>query len=463
MNKLPEGWAKCQLADIGLIVTGKTPSTKEPKFYGGTIPFIKPGDLDNAGPIVKTETCLTEAGLAEVPILPPKSIVVTCIGNLGKIGITTRNSATNQQINSVVPVPEVEPQYLFHYCRILRPWLEENSSATTISIINKGIFSSAPVLLPPLAEQTRIAQKLDELLAQVDTLKARIDGIPALLKRFRQSVLAAAVSGRLTEDLVKENSCQTQQRDLSYTSCTAFEGRAKISKFVDIFEIISGPAFKKAQYSLAGSKLLQIANVSYGKVVWDIKNFIPLDLAEEEKRFELAEGDIVMALNRPITNNTLKVAKIGLSDLPATLYQRVARFRLIDENIFNKDFLFIFFKTDQFMKKVQSELQGSDQPYINTSSLKDFEISLPSLEEQTEIVRRVEQLFTFADQLEAKVKTAQARVDQLTQSILAKAFRGELVPQDPNDEPASVLLERIKAQRAAEPKAKRGKKKAESV
>jgi len=85
-------------------------------------------------------------------------------------------------------------------------------------------------------------------------------------------------------------------------------------------------------------------------------------------------------------------------------------------------------------------------------------VPLPEIAEQTEIVRRVEQLFAFADQLESKVASAKSRIDHLTQSILAKAFRGELVPQDPNDEPASVLLERIKAQRAAAPKAKRGRK-----
>ena len=89
-----------------------------------------------------------------------------------------------------------------------------------------------------------------------------------------------------------------------------------------------------------------------------------------------------------------------------------------------------------------------------------MDIACPSLAEQTEIVRRVEQLFAFADQLEAKVASAKSRIDHLTQSILAKAFRGELVPQDPNDEPASVLLERIQAQRAAAPKAKRGRKSA---
>ena len=102
--------------------------------------------------------------------------------------------------------------------------------------------------------------------------------------------------------------------------------------------------------------------------------------------------------------------------------------------------------------------QGSTVKTIYMPALKELRLLLPPIEEQTEIVHRVEQLFGFADQLEAKVASAKTRIDHLTQSILAKAFRGELVPQDPNDEPASVLLERIKAQRAAAPKAKRSRK-----
>ena len=109
-------------------------------------------------------------------------------------------------------------------------------------------------------------------------------------------------------------------------------------------------------------------------------------------------------------------------------------------------------------KKLTELAYGGGKPGLNLSNIRDLAFALPSLEEQTEIVLRVEQLFAFAEQLEAKVATAQARIDRLTQSILAKAFRGELAPQDPNDEPASLLLERIQAQRAAAPKAKRGRK-----
>jgi type I restriction enzyme S subunit len=101
---------------------------------------------------------------------------------------------------------------------------------------------------------------------------------------------------------------------------------------------------------------------------------------------------------------------------------------------------------------------GGTMEILNLGILRELPIPLPSIAEQTEIVRRVEQLFAFADQLETRVKATQARVNGLTQSILTKAFRGELVQQDANDEPAGVLLERIKAQRAAAPKAKRGRR-----
>ena len=107
---------------------------------------------------------------------------------------------------------------------------------------------------------------------------------------------------------------------------------------------------------------------------------------------------------------------------------------------------------------VSSRIVGSAIKNLHLTDMKVLAVPFAPLKEQTEIVRRVEQLFTFADQLEAKVASAKTRIDHLTQSILAKAFRGELVSQDSNDEPGSVLLERIKAQRAAAPKAKRARK-----
>lgn len=128
--------------------------------------------------------------------------------------------------------------------------------------------------------------------------------------------------------------------------------------------------------------------------------------------------------------------------------------------IFIREYLIIFLESPLCQGYIKKKAGKSSQPDLTHKEFSKCPVLLPQLVEQAEIVRRVEQLFAFADQLEAKVATAQTRIDRLTQSILAKAFRGELVPQDPNDEPASLLLERIQAQRAAAPKAKRGRKSA---
>ena len=124
----------------------------------------------------------------------------------------------------------------------------------------------------------------------------------------------------------------------------------------------------------------------------------------------------------------------------------------------SSDYLAAWLRSQYLQQLIRHEIKSGAQGKLALKRIKELPVPYPPFEEQTEIIRRVEQLFAFADQLEAKVASAKSRIDHLTQSILAKAFRGELVPQDPNDEPASVLLDRIKAQRAAAPKAKRGRK-----
>ena len=146
-----------------------------------------------------------------------------------------------------------------------------------------------------------------------------------------------------------------------------------------------------------------------------------------------------------------------LNEAPFTFQRHIAILRPNTALTLQK-FMYFYLGSERIKKQGLDVATGTAQLTVPLKGLRNFDISLPSFEEQTEIVRRVEQLFAFADQLEAKVASAKNRIDHLTQSILAKAFRGELVPQDPNDEPASVLLERIKTQRAAAPKAKRGKK-----
>jgi len=301
---------------------------------------------------------------------------------------------------------------------------------------------SAPFALPPLAEQTRIAAKLDELLAQVDTLKARINAIPALLKRFRQSVLAAAVSGRLTAEWrALANASAGEEQSVAWQPTP--------------LPLLGELARGKSKHRPRNDKRL------FG----DKHPFIQTgEIANSAGRIKTAKifySDFGLAQSRLFPKDTLcitiaaNIADTATLDIEACFPDSVVGFIANREKCCPK---FVKYLIDVNKQNLEAFAPATAQKNINLKVLSELAFPMPPLAEQTEIVRRVEQLFIFADQLEAKVASAKSRIDHLTQSILAKAFRGELVPQDPSDEPASVLLERIQAQRAAAPKAKRGRK-----
>jgi type I restriction enzyme S subunit len=199
-GELPPGWAATTIGDVATIVTGKTPSTKRKEFYGGQVPFVRPGDLDGNGPLEVTEVTVTELGATQAPKLPKGTVLVSCIGNLGKVAILARDAICNQQLNAILPSEALQPEYTYHWAKTIRPWMERNASAATVTILNKGRFEGAPLLLPPLAEQRRIVEKIEALQERSRRAREALLEVGPLLEQFRQSVLAAAFRGDLTAD-----------------------------------------------------------------------------------------------------------------------------------------------------------------------------------------------------------------------------------------------------------------------
>lgn len=446
-GKLPEGWVPCKLEDTLLkIVGGGTPSKTIPEYYQGDIPWMSVKDM-NKHTLTDTVDHITPDAVknSSTNIIPAGIPIIATRMSLGKIVTASFDSAINQDLKALFLTNDIERNFFLHWYRSQAQLIGSLGTGTTVKGIRLEVLNSLSMNLPPLAEQKIIAEKLDTLLAQVDSTKARLEQILKIVKTYRQAVFSAAINGKLTNVEVK-----------------------LIGKLGDISSIISGVAFKKSQYSASGYRLFQIANVAYGKTCWDNFSFISNALAKQHSDFILKESDIVLALNRPITNSQLKVAEISPTDLPSILYQRVARLRVKEKNNFiSSDYLFFVMQAPSFLKKVEENLKGSDQPYLNTSLLCEFPIFSPSLHEQHEIVRRVEQLFSYADTIEKQVNNALARVNNLTQSILAKAFRGELTAQWRAENPelisgensAAALLEKIKAERAASSGKKASRKK----
>ena len=302
--------------------------------------------------------------------------------------------------------------------------------------LTKGNLEKIPFPLPPLAEQKVIAKKLDKLLSKVDSIKARLDAVPDTLKRFRQSVLAAAVSGKLTEEW-RGNKDWGVQSDA-------------LSSFV---KIDVGHAFKSKEFSEEGVPLLRGQNIEPGALKWNETKYFPEAKLVEHSKLFINEGDIILAMDRPIISTGLKLAIAKKEDLPCVLVQRVARFK--EFNGLTPTYLYMLLSELSFMNYIQPNQTGSDIPHISGKQILNFKVNVPSIKEQEELTLRVELLFAYADKVEVEVNATQERVNKLTQSILAKAFRGELTAkwreQNPElisgENSAEALLEKIKAER----------------
>ena len=292
-----------------------------------------------------------------------------------------------------------------------------------------------PLRMPPFNEQKRIARELDELLAKIDALKARVDAIPVMFKRLRQSIISAAVSGRLFGNMEP--------------------GAWTNTKFGEVITSISNGIGGTQNKSRRGIPVSRIETIANEKIDFDRIGYVESATTEDASRFKLKSGDILFShINSPNHLGKTAIFRDG------NLFHGINLLRItVNRDLILPEFFVYVCRNHRSLGNFSRRAQHAvNQSSLNQKKISDFDISFPSLERQVEIISRAEHFFALVEQLEAKVSAAQQRINTLTQSLLAKAFRGELVPQDPNDEPASVLLERIRAQQAAAPKPKRGRK-----
>jgi type I restriction enzyme S subunit len=326
----------------------------------------------------------------------------------------------------------IEPRFLF--CWIQSPEIQSSitslATGTTNQIeLSRTVINSIRIKIAPLNEQKRIVHKIEKLLIRIGRCIDRFNHISILLKRFRQAVLTAATSGKLTEEW----------RDVQSIN--------KMVRWVSLEDVASEFSYgSSTKSSLSGSvPVLRMGNIQEGKLDWSDLVFTS-DINEIEK-YQLLTGDVLF--NR--TNSPELVGKTAVykGERPAIYAGYLIRVRCSAELL--PDYLHYCLNSPagrDYCRSVKSD--AISQSNINARKLAAFEFELPSVEEQAEIVRRTEILFAFLDVLEARYKAACAQVERLIPTLLAKAFRGELVLQDPNDEPALVLLERIHAERATQ-------------
>ncbi|HDY8041456.1 TPA: restriction endonuclease subunit S [Vibrio vulnificus] len=509
MSELPKGWFNSELCDVAEVVSGNAFKSKD--FVENGIPVVKISNVQSGEYIEKNQEYLPESFnnkdnsrfivtyndllIALTRPIVSNKLKVCTYPNKSQVGLL------NQRVARLDVNEGFSKRFLHYYLssKEFRESVQASMSETLQPNLSPKSLSKINIACPPLAEQQRIVDKLDEVLAQVDTIKARLDGIPALLKRFRQSVLASAVSGKLTEEWRGENKPTYTNKEFR-DSITEYRYQAwlneKTKKYEEkgkfpksdswktkyvaptfegehletlpdgwIQDVLEGLVYisarigwkglKASEYTEEGPLFLSVHGLNHGTYVELSEAFhISEERYLESPEIMLKNDDILLCKDGAGIG---KIAIVKGLDEKASINSSLLLIRA--GKFFDTKFLYYLLSGPKMQALVHERMTGSAVPHLFQRDVKEFVLDVPPLTEQKEIVRLVDQYLAFADTIEAQVKKAQARVDNLTQSILAKAFRGELVAQEPNDEPADKLLERItEARKEAEALAKAAKK-----
>ena len=423
--EVPENWVWVRLGAIAEIVTGGTPSKKHPEYYGGNFPFYKPSDLDQGRLTYDASEYLSEEGKNVSRIITKNSTAVCCIGSIGKCGYLMCEGTTNQQINSAIP--KINSLCLYYYLcteNFVQDLLSM-ASATTIAIVNKSKMESCAFPLPPLSEQQRIVERIEELLAKLDEAKERLQEVADSFAVRKAAILHKAFTGELTKQWRWENG-------VSYESWEEKKGE-------DFFEYVtSGSRGWAKYYSDKGSIFIRMGNLNHGTIELDFSDIQYVELPDqvEGQRSKLQKNDILISI-------TADVGMIALvrEDMDAYINQHVALAR--PKNDLYAEFLAWYFVSDDGLQQMQNKQRGATKIGLGLQDIRSIILKIPTLPEQHEIVRLIDDLLARERAAQQAAEQALASIDLMKKSILARAFRGELGTNKASEASALELLRQV--------------------
>lgn len=449
MNELPTGWVSVRLGDLLTnIVGGGTPSKTNASYFQGTIPFMTVKDM-HARFIEDTQDHITQEALDDSAstLIPADTLVVASRMSLGKIARPEIATAINQDLKALFIHQEIHKTYVEYAWRANESRIQAMGTGTTVKGIRLEDIRGLPVPLAPSEEQRRIASHLNTLLARISACQNRLSSIPALLKRFRQAVLDTALSGQITESwreaqrLLLEDWKSKTIGEISEVGTGSTPLRSNSSYFsTSGTPWVTSAATGRAFIDSAEENVTPAAIAAHRLKIYAPGTLLVAMYGEGKTRGQVSELRIHAAINQACAAINVDQRQASISFIKLALWAQYEQMRALAE--------------------------GGNQPNLNLSKIRGIPVRLPSEQEQSEIVRRVELLFKFADRIDATQSAAVTQTQRLAPLTLAKAFRGELVEQNPQDEPSSVLLQRIAEKPPEKVKTKRGRprlKKPESV
>ncbi|MCG7392659.1 restriction endonuclease subunit S [Microvirga sp. ACRRW] len=443
MTTLPNGWVETNLGSLADFVMGQAPPGSASNFKGNGTPFVKAGEFGAHEPIIREWTT------KPIKMASASDVLICVVGaTSGKINLGA-DCAIGRSVAAIRPAHGLDQQYLYNYLKTQVSDLRQRSLGTAQGVISKEMLSDLSVPVPHPKEQKRIVAKVESLTAKSARARSELDRTSSLVARFRASVLTKAFAGGLLSKTLKEYREEIGASGAIYRVPSEWQ----MHTVGEVGEIRLGKMLDKAKNKGDLTPYLRNINVRWG--AFDTSDVMMMRFtATEREDFSIRDGDILVCEGGE--PGRAAVWEGG----PTKLCYQKALHRVRLKRGYDPKFFSYFLRWFTETGHLVPHLTGTTIKHLPRIAFAKIPFWCPDTNSQVEIVRRIEAAFAKIDRLAAEAKRALELTDRLDEKILAKAFRGELVPQDPNDEPASVLLERIHAERAAQPKAKRGRAKA---
>ncbi len=405
MTNLPQGWEVKKLGEIGEIVTGSTPSKSNLDFYGKDYPFFKPSDFEQGYFLENAGDNLSKLGFDKARQLPPKTILVVCIGSLGKVALTRVIGSCNQQINAIIPHKNIIAEYIYYYCisSKFQSILFSKAPQTTLAILNKTEFSKLEIIYPKdIKEQERIVGILDESFAKIDESIKILEQNLLNLDELMQSALQKAFNP--LKDNAKEN----------YKLPQGWEWKS----LGEIGEIITGttpsknnPNFYGNEYplfkpsDLNGDMIIKYASDNLSKLGFDNARNLPKDTI------------LVVCIGASI-------GKVGLSGVNGSCNQQINA--IIPNSAFTSKYLFFVCLSNYFQEILKNNASQTTLPIINKTEFSKLQIPLPPIKEQEQITSHLDELSSHVKNLKQNYQAQIKDLQEFKNSLLDKAFKGNL-------------------------------------
>ncbi|HEB7711773.1 TPA: restriction endonuclease subunit S [Campylobacter jejuni] len=403
MSNLPQGWEVKTLSEIGEIVTGSTPSKSNLDFYGKDYPFFKPSDFEQGYFLENAGDNLSKLGFDKARQLPPKTILVVCIGSLGKVALTKVIGSCNQQINAIIPHKNIISEYIYYYCisSKFQSILFSKAPQTTLAILNKTEFSKLEIIYPKdIKEQERIVGILDFAFSKIDENIKKAKENLANIDELMQSALQKAFNP--LNDNTKENYQLPQSWEWKSLGDTSNYGKTSQVKPSQL---------KGNDWILELEDIEKESGILLQKVLFQ-------DRQSKSNKIKFNKGDILFGTLRPY------LKKVIIADDNGACSSEIMPFST--GNSITNHFIYYYLFANFLHDRISSLTYGARMPRLGTKDGKSLQIPLPPLQEQEQIAEHLDFVFEKAKALKELYTKELKDYEKLKQSLLDKAFKGEL-------------------------------------